>query len=280
MQQQAVMKTEGPLLILAGAGSGKTTVLVNRIAHIIGDLGVRPWSVLAITFTNKAANEMRQRLETTLGDEALDLWTGTFHSCCMRILRREIERLGYERTFSVFDASDQNVLVKECLAQLNMDDKTFPPKSMLGIIGNAKDNLITCQEFEKMYAADFRMSKIARVYSLYQKKLKEYNAVDFDDIIMLTVTLLTEYPEVLEYYANKFRYILVDEYQDTNHCQFELVRLLSSKHHNLCVVGDDDQSIYKFRGANIENILSFERTFKNSTVTGSGKYRDCEQHGA
>ena len=266
MQQQAVMKTEGPLLILAGAGSGKTTVLVNRIAHIIGDLGVRPWSVLAITFTNKAANEMRQRLDAVLGDEALDLWAGTFHSCCMRILRREIERLGYERAFSVFDASDQNVLVKECLAQLNMDDKTFPPKSMLGIIGNAKDNLITCAEFEKMYAADFRMSKISRVYSLYQKKLKEYNAVDFDDIIMLTVTLLTEYPEVLEYYSNKFRYILVDEYQDTNHCQFELVRLLSSKHHNLCVVGDDDQSIYKFRGANIENILSFERTFKDSTV--------------
>lgn len=266
MQQKAVEQTEGPLLILAGAGSGKTTVLVNRIAHIIEDLGVAPWSVLAITFTNKAAGELKSRLEQMLGVCAEDIWAGTFHSCCMRILRREIEKLGYDRSFNVYDSADQQTLIKECLAQLNLDDKTFPPKTMLSYISSAKDSLIECEEFSKTYEADYRMSRVAKIYSLYQQKLRAYNAVDFDDIILLTVKLFRKFPEVLEYYANKFRYILVDEYQDTNHCQFELVRLLSSIHHNLCVVGDDDQSIYKFRGANIQNILDFERCFDHAAV--------------
>ncbi len=266
MQQRAVEQTEGPLLILAGAGSGKTTVLVNRIAHIIEDLGAAPWSVLAITFTNKAAGELKGRLSQMLRSSADDIWAGTFHSCCMRILRRDIEKLGYDSTFNVYDSADQQALMKECLSQLNLDDKTFPPKTMLSYISSAKDSLIDCDTFTKKYEADFRMSRVAEIYSLYQQKLRAYNAVDFDDIILLTVKLLKEYPEVLDYYANKFRYILVDEYQDTNHCQFELVRLLSSKHHNLCVVGDDDQSIYKFRGANIQNILDFERCFDNAVV--------------
>lgn len=266
MQRKAVEQTEGPLLILAGAGSGKTTVLVNRIAHIIEDLGAAPWSVLAITFTNKAAGELKERLSKMMGDCANDIWAGTFHSCCMRILRRDIEKLGYDSSFNVYDSADQQTLMKECLSQLNLDDKTFPPKTMLSYISSAKDALIDCDTFAKKYEADFRMSKVAALYRLYQQKLRAYNAVDFDDIILLTVRLLQEHPEVLEYYSNKFRYILVDEYQDTNHCQFELVRLLSSKHHNLCVVGDDDQSIYKFRGANIQNILDFERCFDNATV--------------
>ncbi len=266
MQRQAVEQTEGPLLILAGAGSGKTTVLVNRIAHIIEDLGTAPWSVLAITFTNKAAGELKERLSKMLGNCADDIWAGTFHSCCMRILRRDIEKLGYDRTFNVYDSADQQTLMKECLSQLNLDDKTFPPKTVLSYISSAKDSLIDCDTFSKKYETDYRMSRVAALYSLYQQKLRAYNAVDFDDIILLTVKLFKEHPEVLEFYANKFRYILVDEYQDTNHCQFELVRLLSSKHHNLCVVGDDDQSIYKFRGANIQNILDFERCFDNAVV--------------
>ena len=266
MQKLAVETTEGPLLVLAGAGSGKTTVLVNRIAHIICKKNTPPWSVLAITFTNKAAGEMKARLETVLGMSANDIWSGTFHSVCMRILRKEIENLGYNRDFSVYDTADQIVVVKECLKQLNMDDKMFPPKAVLSVISRAKDSLTDCTAFEKQYAADFKMSKISAVYSLYQQKLRDNSAVDFDDIIVLTVKLLTEFPDILDYYASKFKYILVDEYQDTNHCQFELVRLLSSKHHNICAVGDDDQSIYKFRGANIENILSFEKRFRDAKV--------------
>lgn len=266
MQKAAVEATEGPLLVLAGAGSGKTTVLVNRIAHIICDKFTPPWAVLAITFTNKAAGEMKARLETVLGEEANDIWSGTFHSVCMRILRRDIEKLGYSRDFSVYDTSDQLVVIKECLKELNFDDKMFPPKSVQSIISRAKDSMTDCAEFKKMYASDFRMSKISEIYSLYQSKLQANSALDFDDIILLTVKLLTEFPEILEFYSSKFKYILVDEYQDTNHCQFELVRLLSSKHKNICVVGDDDQSIYKFRGANIENILNFEKIFKNARV--------------
>ncbi len=266
MQKLAVETTEGPLLVLAGAGSGKTTVLVNRIAHIICDKNTPPWAVLAITFTNKAAGEMKTRLSAVLGSEAEDIWSGTFHSVCMRILRRDIEKLGYNRDFSVYDTADALIVVKECLNQLNLDDKMFPPKMVLSAISRAKDSMLDCREFEKQNAADFKMSKISAVYSLYQQKLRANSAVDFDDIILLTVNLLSEFPEVLDYYASKFRYILVDEYQDTNHCQFELVRLLSSKHKNICVVGDDDQSIYKFRGANIENILNFEKRFKNAQV--------------
>lgn len=266
MQQMAVEKTEGPLLILAGAGSGKTTVLVHRIAHIIKDLGAAPWSVLAITFTNKAAGELKSRLEKMLGGPAENIWAGTFHSCCMRILRRDIEKLGYDRSFNVYDSADQLTLMKECLAQMNLDDKAFPPKTMLSYISSAKDSMVDCETFSKTYEADYRMSKIAKIYTLYQQKLKAYQAVDFDDIILLTVQLLHQFPEILEYYSNQFRYILVDEYQDTNHCQFELVRLLASKHNNLCVVGDDDQSIYKFRGANIQNILDFERCFDHAAV--------------
>ncbi|TYQ15054.1 UNVERIFIED_CONTAM: DNA helicase-2/ATP-dependent DNA helicase PcrA [Acetivibrio alkalicellulosi] len=265
-QQEAVKHLDGPLLILAGAGSGKTRALTHRIAYMISEKNVHPASILAITFTNKAAKEMRERIDGLVGEFGDSIWVSTFHSMCVRILRRDIEKIGYDRSFVIFDYSDQQNVVKECLKELNLNDKNFPPKSMLETIGRAKDELITPEIYTKMYDQDFRMSKIAKIYELYQKKLKSNNALDFDDIIMLTIKLFLDNPEVLEYYQRKFKYILVDEYQDTNTAQYSLVSLLAKINKNLCVVGDDDQSIYGWRGANIRNILDFEKEFKDAKV--------------
>ncbi|HOK43336.1 MAG TPA: DNA helicase PcrA [Thermoclostridium caenicola] len=265
-QKKAVLHTEGPLLVLAGAGSGKTRVLTHRIAYLVGEMGVSPWNILAITFTNKAAREMKERLEKLIGAPANDLWVGTFHACCVRILRREIERLGYDRSFVIYDTDDQQTLIKSCLEQLGINEKNFPPGSVLHEIGRAKDELISPAQYLKMYASDYRLGKIARIYELYQKKLKSNNALDFDDIIFHTIRIFSEFPEVLDYYAEKFRYIHVDEYQDTNTAQYMLVSMLASKHGNICVVGDDDQMIYGWRGANLRNILDFEKDFKSCRV--------------
>jgi DNA helicase-2/ATP-dependent DNA helicase PcrA len=276
-QKEAVLHNEGPLLILAGAGSGKTRVLTHRIAYLIGEHGVFPSNILAITFTNKAAREMRERIDSLIGEMSNDMWVGTFHSVCIRILRRDIEKLGYDRSFVIYDTQDQQVVIKECLKELNINDKNFPPKSVLETIGKQKDELIDAAHYEKLYASDFRLGKIAKIYSLYEKKLKSNNALDFDDIIMNTVKLFDQFPEVLEFYQRKFRYILVDEYQDTNTAQYTLVQKLSQVHKNLCVVGDDDQSIYGWRGANIRNILDFEKDFKGcKTVKLEQNYRSTQ----
>ena len=305
MQRKAVFKTKGPILILAGAGSGKTTVLINRIAFLLrfgnafyeqtadyteedGALLLRaaddssvtwqevsraahavpvnPWNVLAITFTNKAANELKERLSAMLDDDGARVNAGTFHYICLRILRREIEALGYRSGFTIYDTDDGLRVVKDCLAELNLSDKMFPPKTVLNQISRAKDSMLTPEAYLEQNEADFRLKVIGGIYALYQKKLKEANAVDFDDIISLTVRLFEQEPDVLAHYQNLYRYIMVDEYQDTNHAQYRLVSLLSAKYHNLCVVGDDDQSIYRFRGATIENILSFEEEFDDATV--------------
>ncbi|MGI6778418.1 MAG: DNA helicase PcrA [Acetivibrionales bacterium] len=265
-QKEAVLHTEGPLLILAGAGSGKTRVLTHRIAYLIKENGVHPSSILAITFTNKAAREMKERVEKLLGELSGNMWISTFHSTCLRILRRDIEKLGFDRNFVIFDTSDQLTVIKDCLKELKIDDRTFPPRSVQHMIGRAKDELLEPSAYMKCYATDFRMGNIARIYELYQKKLKQNNALDFDDIIMYTIKLFMENPPVLEYYQNKFKYVLVDEYQDTNTAQYHLISLLAHKHKNLCVVGDDDQSIYGFRGANIRNILDFEKEFVGCKV--------------
>lgn len=263
-QKEAVLCTEGPLLILAGAGSGKTRVLTYRIAYLLHEKGVSPWQLLAITFTNKAAKEMKERLEKLVEEKANDMWVSTFHSACVRMLRRDIEKIGYDRSFVIFDYADQQTVVKDCLKELSINDKNFPPKTVLAEISRAKNELIEERAFANMYEGDFRMSKIAALYTLYQKKLRQNNALDFDDIIMLTIKVFNENPDVLEYYQRKFKYVLVDEYQDTNTSQYVLVSLLAQKHRNLCVVGDDDQSIYRFRGANIRNILDFENEFKDA----------------
>ncbi|NMA65704.1 MAG: DNA helicase PcrA [Clostridiaceae bacterium] len=265
-QLKAVLHTDGPLLVLAGAGSGKTRVLTHRIAYLIEEIGVRPWNILAITFTNKAAREMKDRLEKLIGPDANDLWVGTFHSCCIRILRREIEKVGYDSNFVIYDTDDQISLIKSCLDQLNINDKNFPPRSVLNEIGRAKDEMIGPKEFNKLYISDFRLSKVAAIYELYQSKLKANNALDFDDIILLTIQILSNFPDILAYYSYKFKYILVDEYQDTNTAQYMLVNMLASKHGNICVVGDDDQMIYGWRGANLRNILDFEKDFKNCRI--------------
>lgn len=276
-QKEAVLHNEGPLLILAGAGSGKTRVLTHRIAYLIEQHGIFPSNILAITFTNKAAREMRERISGLIGDLSNDMWVGTFHSICIRILRRDIEKLGYDRSFVIYDTQDQQVVVKECLKELSINDKNFPPKSVLETIGKQKDELIDAAHFEKLYASDFRLGKIAKIYKLYEKKLKSNNALDFDDIIMNTIKLFDQYPEVLSYYQRRFRYILVDEYQDTNTAQYTLVRKLSQAHENLCVVGDDDQSIYGWRGANIRNILDFEKDFKKCcTIKLEQNYRSTQ----
>lgn len=318
-QQEAVFHTDGPLLVLAGAGSGKTTVIVNRIENLIkygsaynsenipdgireqdteilgwyadGEIDelpphleealsenpVNPWQILAITFTNKAAGELKSRLEAKLGESGTQINAGTFHSSCVRILRRDIDKLGYEKNFTVFDTADQQTVIKNCLKELELDDKKYAPRAVLSIISNAKDALIDPVEFEKTYRKDFFYSKVAEIYTLYQRNLKLNNALDFDDLIVKTVQLFEEYPDVLEYYQEKFRYILVDEYQDTNHAQYKLVRLLASKYENLCVVGDDDQSIYKFRGADIRNILEFEKDFKKClTIKLEENYRSTQ----
>lgn len=242
-QKEAVLHTEGPLLILAGAGSGKTRVLTHRIAYLINQQGIYPSNILAITFTNKAAREMRERITGLIGDLSNDMWVGTFHSICIRILRRDIDKLGFDKSFVIYDTQDQQVVVKECLKELNINEKNFPPKTVLETIGKQKDELIDAAHFENLYASDFRMGKIAKIYKLYQKKLHSNNALDFDDIIMNTIKLFEQHPEVLEFYQRKFRYILVDEYQDTNTAQYMLVRKLSEAYKNLCVVGDDDQCL-------------------------------------
>ena len=265
-QKEAVEHDEGPLLILAGAGSGKTRVLTHRVAYLIEEKGVAPWSILAITFTNKAAREMKERIERLVGTRALDIWIGTFHACCVRILRREIERIGFDRNFVIDDTSDQETLIKDCLNQLGYNEKNFPPKQVLAEIGRAKDELTDPESYAAMAGSDFRLRKVANLYALYQKKLKANNALDFDDIIMHTITVLSKNPDVLDYYQNKFRYILVDEYQDTNTSQYTLVSMLADRHKNICVVGDDDQSIYGWRGANIRNILDFEKDFRGCHV--------------
>lgn len=306
-QLEAVFQIKGPLLILAGAGSGKTTVLVNRVSYLVrfgnayhsrfmppqiaeddmvflrqaaqggqasqerltallADQPPRPWNVLAITFTNKAANELKSRLEDSLGPMAQDITAATFHSACVRILRREIERLGYSRNFTIYDTDDSLKVIKEAMKALHMEEKLFAPKAVLSAIGRAKDVLQGPAEMMRQAGTDYRMGSIAKVYEKYQAALKSADAVDFDDIIVLTVRLLEQFPEVLSYYQNRYRYIMVDEYQDTNHAQYRLVSLLAAGHGNLCVVGDDDQSIYKFRGATIENILSFEEQFEKARV--------------
>lgn len=310
MQQQAVMATEGPLLLLAGAGSGKTTVLINRIANLVrfgrasdsvdipdivteedilflenlpeplNDFDrhradylcalepTQPWSILAITFTNKAANELKERLQNMLGPQAQDIWAMTFHSACCRILRRDIEYLGYDRSFTIYDQADSERLMKETIRDMGLDDKTFPAKYVLSVISRYKDRMICADEMlEQVSAAnDLKLLHVARAYKQYQKQLKENNALDFDDIIFMTVKLLQEHDDVKYYYQRKFRYVLVDEYQDTNHMQYLLTSLLAGGNENICVVGDDDQSIYRFRGATIENILNFEKEYRGSRV--------------
>ncbi|HAU5409820.1 TPA: DUF3553 domain-containing protein [Clostridioides difficile] len=266
VQREAVEKTEGPVLILAGAGSGKTKVLTTRIAYLIEDKGVQAPNILAITFTNKAANEMRERVEQNIGPETKDMWISTFHSCCVRILRKDINKIGYNRSFVIYDSADQVTLVKDCLKELNLSDKVFEPKAVISAISGAKDKLYTPKQFKDINMADNRMVKIADIYALYQDRLKRNSALDFDDLILKTVELFKANDEVLAYYRSRFRYIMVDEYQDTSKAQYELIKLLAREHQNICVVGDDDQSIYGWRGADIRNILEFEKDYDNVHV--------------
>ena len=320
-QQEAVLTTEGPLLLLAGAGSGKTTVLINRIANILrfgkgsdcnlipdfinqddieflenlpdvpDEMQCRradrlcavepaaPWNVIAITFTNKAANEMKERLTNLLGPDAQNIWAMTFHSACCRILRRDIERMGYTRSFTIYDSSDSERLMKDIIREMGMDDKTFPPKYVLASISREKDNMISPDEMmeKTRSSSDVRGPQIAKLYAKYQERLKDNNALDFDDIIFVTVKLLQQHEDVRKYYQNKFQYVLVDEYQDTNHMQYLLTALLAGGYENICVVGDDDQSIYRFRGATIENILNFEKQYHNTrTIRLEQNYRSTQ----
>ena len=266
-QREAVEKTEGPVLILAGAGSGKTRVLTTRIAHLMEDKNVQAANILAITFTNKAATEMRERVEETITElDTKDMWITTFHSCCVRILRKGINRIGYNRSFVIYDSSDQVTLIKDCLKELNLSDKVFEPKSVISAISGAKDKLQSPAQFKALYQSDVRMSKIADIYALYQDRLKRNSALDFDDLIYKTVELFKEDPETLEFYRSRFKYIMVDEYQDTSKAQYELIKMLARQHQNICVVGDDDQSIYGWRGADIRNILEFEKDYDNVHV--------------
>ncbi|MDI9475434.1 MAG: DNA helicase PcrA [Natronincolaceae bacterium] len=266
MQKEAVLTTKGPVLVLAGAGSGKTRVLTHRFAYLVEEKGVSPYNILAITFTNKAAREMKERIENLLGDYYRGLWVSTFHSACVRILRMEIDKLGFEKNFVIYDTMDQQVVMKECLRELNLDEETLQPRVVLGAIGRAKDQLIAPDDYESEFGDDFRNKRISKLYKMYQDKLKRNNALDFDDLIMKTVRLFQTNPMVLRYYQNKFEYILVDEFQDTNMAQYTLVSLLAREHGNLCVVGDDDQSIYGWRGADIRNILGFEGDFPDARV--------------
>ncbi len=265
-QYEAVVNTEGPCLVIAGAGSGKTKVLTHKIAYLMQEKNAKPWDILAITFTNKAANEMKERIEGLVGDAVRDMWIGTFHSICVRILRRFIDRIGFESSFIIFDTSDQKTLIKACLKELGIDDKMFTDRAVQSEISNAKNEMLEPEQYLVKANGDFRKEKIASIYQLYQKKLKENNAIDFDDIINYTIKILLENLDVLEYYSNKFKYILVDEYQDTNKAQFTLVTMLASKNGNITVVGDNDQGIYSFRGADISNILNFERDFPGTKI--------------
>ncbi|HJB76486.1 MAG TPA: UvrD-helicase domain-containing protein, partial [Candidatus Oscillibacter avistercoris] len=321
MQRQAAMTTEGPLLLLAGAGSGKTTVLIQRVYNLLTygrgsdsdevpvwateeDLQFlesfparpteedvrrarhlcavdvpRPWEIIAITFTNKAAGELKDRLAARLGPDANDIWASTFHSACVRILRRDIDRLGFDKDFTIYDTDDSKRVIKDVLKEKHLDEKTYPPRSVLAAISHSKDQYESIEDFAKRAEAanDWRMKDYARIYAAYEKRLRTANALDFDDIIFLTVTLLQQEPEVLDYYQRKFRYVLVDEYQDTNHLQYLLTSLLAGGYQNLCVVGDDDQSIYRFRGANIENILNFEEQYpKARTIRLEQNYRSTQ----
>ena len=266
MQKEAVFHTEGPLLILAGAGSGKTRVLTHRVAYLIQEKQVNPWNILAITFTNKAAGEMRERVDQLVDFGADSIWVSTFHSSCVRILRRHITYLGYDTNFSIYDSDDQKTLMKQIFKSMDIDTRQFKERSVLGMISSAKDKLIGPEEYLLNAGEDFRQKKVGEIYREYQRRLKNNNALDFDDLIVKTVELFQNNSEVLNYYQDRFRYIMVDEYQDTNMAQFRLVSLLASKYKNLCVVGDDDQSIYRFRGADIENILSFEEVFPGAKV--------------
>lgn len=265
-QWEAVFHTEGPLLILAGAGSGKTRVLTHRIAYLIEEKGINPWNILAITFTNKAAGEMRERVDDIVGFGSESIWVSTFHSTCVRILRRHIDRLGYDNNFTIYDSDDQKTLMKDVCKLLQIDTKTYRERTILSAISSAKDEMVTPEEYELNAYGDFSKKKIAEAYKEYERQLKANNALDFDDLLVKTVQLFQTQPEILEYYQDRFRYIMVDEYQDTNTVQFKLISLLAAKYKNLCVVGDDDQSIYKFRGANIQNILSFEKEFEDTKV--------------
>ena len=265
-QKEAVCCTEGPLLLLAGAGSGKTRTLTHRIAYLIDEMGVNPWNILAITFTNKAAGEMRERVDQLVGFGADQIWVSTFHSTCVRILRRYIDRLGYDSAFTIYDTDDQKSVMKAVCKRLNIDTKTYKESGLLRAISSAKDDLVDVRQYEVQAAGDYHRQVVARAYREYQETLKKSNALDFDDLIVKTVELFKSCPEVLASYQERFRYILVDEYQDTNLAQFELIRLLADRYQNLCVVGDDDQSIYKFRGANIRNILDFELHYPQARV--------------
>ncbi len=263
-QKEAVLKTEGPLLLLAGAGSGKTRVLTHRIAYLI-EQGVKPYNIMAITFTNKAAKEMKERVEK-ITPYGKDVWVSTFHSSCVRILRRDIDRLGYTSQFTIYDSDDSERLIKNIIKELNINEKNFVPKAVMSEISSQKNELISAASYREIASDDFRMSTISKIYTEYQKRLKQNNALDFDDLIFKTVQLFAQNPDILDKYRERFLYIMVDEYQDTNSCQYNLIRQLSSKYRNLCVVGDDDQSIYGWRGANIRNILDFEKDFQNAAV--------------
>ena len=265
-QYEGATTIDGQVLILAGAGSGKTRVLTHRIAHMVDDLDIPPYNILAITFTNKAAKEMKDRVKALIGERAENMWISTFHSTCVRILRREIDKLGYKSSFTIYDSSDQKTLVKECMKTLNINDKDITEQEIMGKIGKAKDRMQDVRSFMLENESNFREKKIADAYEMYQKRLKENNALDFDDLIFKTVELFKKNPEVLDFYQNKFKYIMVDEYQDTNGAQYELVKLLAAKYKNICVVGDDDQCIYQWRGADIENILSFEKDYPSAKV--------------
>lgn len=266
-QREAVENTEGPVLILAGAGSGKTRVLTTRIGYLMENKGIKAENILAITFTNKAANEMRERVEETLqGIDTKEMWITTFHSCCVRILRKSINKIGYNRSFVIYDSPDQVTLIKDCMRELDISDKAFDPKYVLSCISSAKDKLYSPKKFLKLNEGDISNTKVGEIYELYQDRLKRNSALDFDDLIMKTVELFKECPDVLDFYRNKFRYIMVDEYQDTSKAQYELIKLLANQHQNICVVGDDDQSIYGWRGADIRNILEFERDYNNVKI--------------
>ena len=276
-QYEAVVNTEGPCLVIAGAGSGKTKVLTHKIAYLMGEKGVKPWDILAITFTNKAANEMKSRVENLVGDAAKDMWIGTFHSICVRILRKQIDRIGFDTSFIIFDTSDQKTLIKQIIKGQNLDDKLFSDRSVLSEISNAKNDMLEPDAYSVKARGDFRKEKIAEIYEIYQRKLKENNAIDFDDIINFTIKILLDNPDLLEYYAGKFKYVLVDEYQDTNKAQFTLVTLLASKYGNITVVGDNDQGIYSFRGADISNILNFEKDFPGTRIIKLEQNYRCTQ---
>lgn len=265
-QKKAVECIEGPCLVIAGAGSGKTKVLTHKIAYLMQENNVKPWNILAITFTNKAASEMKQRIENLVGDAANDIWMGTFHSICVKILRRYIDRIGFDNSFVIFDTSDQKTLIKECLKELKIDEKLFTDRAVLSEISNGKNEMLEPKAYQVKYEGDYRKEIIGKVYESYQRKLKENNSVDFDDIINYTIKILTENPDVLEFYTDKFKYVLVDEYQDTNKSQFMLVSILASKYGNITVVGDNDQGIYSFRGADITNILNFEKDFPGTNI--------------